>query len=104
MSEPGLDLHEWETRWAELEDVVADAPDEALPEMVRVIEQALGERGFELDEPVTLEGEDPEIVSRFQSAREVARGLETADPEDVSTAIEDLSMIFEYLTTGHAPP
>jgi hypothetical protein len=42
--EPGLDLHEWETRWQELQDAAADAPDEALPE---IVEQMLVERGFE---------------------------------------------------------
>jgi hypothetical protein len=29
LSEPGLDLDEWETRWADLQDQAADAPDEA---------------------------------------------------------------------------
>lgn len=29
MSEPGLDLHEWETRWAELQELTEGAPDEA---------------------------------------------------------------------------
>lgn len=37
MQEPGLDLHEWETRWQELQDLAADAPDETLPEIVRQV-------------------------------------------------------------------
>jgi hypothetical protein len=43
MSEPGLDLHEWETRWAELQELAAHSPDEALPEIVRAV--APGEVG-----------------------------------------------------------
>jgi hypothetical protein len=35
LTEPGLDLHEWQTRWQELEDAFAEAPDETIPEMVR---------------------------------------------------------------------
>jgi len=30
--EPGLDLHEWETRWAEIEAALADDPADALVE------------------------------------------------------------------------
>jgi hypothetical protein len=26
LSEPGLDLHEWETRWAALQELAEDAP------------------------------------------------------------------------------
>ena len=37
MTDPGLDLHEWETRWSDLQDQAADAPDEALPEIVRLV-------------------------------------------------------------------
>src|SRR4051812_10851940 len=58
--EPGLDLHEWETRWEELNESAAGAPDEALPEFVRHVEEMLLERGYHLGEPVTQEGADYE--------------------------------------------
>jgi hypothetical protein len=98
VEEPGLDLHEWRTRWEEL--------DEALAETVRLIEEMLVERGFQLDEPITAEGEDPEIAKRFLSARETARLVDEgeADPEDVATAIDDLRGIYEYLISDRAPP
>ena len=106
MVEPGLDLHEWETRWQELQDMAADAPDEALPEIVRFVEQMLVERGFQLDEPVTAEGEDREIVDDFLAARDLARRADTSEleREDVDVALRNLREIYEYLAAGRAAP
>jgi hypothetical protein len=106
MDEPGLDLHEWETRWAELQELAVDAPDEALPEIVRVVEQMLRERRYDLENPVVEEGADPDIVRDFLAAREIARAAETSqiDPEDVETALEDLAEIHDYLVEDRAPP
>jgi hypothetical protein len=106
VTEPGLDLHEWETRWAELQDEVADDPVEALAEMVRFVQQVLEERGFQLDEPVTAQGEDPDVVRDFLAAREIAAAAEEggADPDDVATALEDLQEIYDYVVNDRAPP
>jgi hypothetical protein len=104
--EPGLDLHEWETRWQELQEAAAGAPEETLPEIVRFVGQTLTERGFQLDEPVTAEGEDPEILRDFLAARDVADLVEAgkADPGDVAAALESLSAIYQYLVDDRAPP
>ena len=106
MVEPGLDLHEWETRWAELEDMVADDAGGAAREMVRLVEGMLVERGYNLEEPVTVEGEEPEVVRLFLSAREAARMVDAgaAEDEDVSNAIDDLRSVFEYLVAERAEP
>jgi hypothetical protein len=106
MVEPGLDLHEWQTRWQELEDAFADSPEETLSEMGRFIEQMLIARGFQLNEPVTAEGVDPDIVRQFLAARELARLAEQgeADPEDVVSALEGYRDIYEYLVTDRAAP
>jgi hypothetical protein len=104
MVEPGLDLHEWETRWQELQDLAADEPAETLPEIVRFVEQMLRERRIPLDEPVTAEGDDPEIIRDFLAARDVAEALDGADPEDISVALDNLREIYEYLVTERAPP
>jgi hypothetical protein len=94
--EPGLDLHEWETRWQELQDLAAESPAEAMPEIVRFVEQMLVERGYDLVNPVVVEGEDPDIVRDFLAARElVAAG--TADPGDLAAALENLTEIHDYL-------
>ena len=93
MSEPGLDLHEWESQWAQLQEDAADSPDEALPEIVNLIEQMLADRGFDLENPVVVEDESRDIVSDFLAAREISRAAETTkiDAEDIQTALEDLA-------------
>ena len=104
--EPGLDLHEWETRWQELQELAAEAPDETLPEIVRFVEQMLRERRYDLDNPVVVEGEDRDIVADFLSAREIADtvGAGAAEPEDVIVALENLREIYDYLVSDRRPP
>jgi hypothetical protein len=104
--EPGLDLHEWETRWQELQDAAAESPAEALPEIVRFVEELLRARGFQLDEPVTAEGNDADVVRDLLAARDIAAAAEEGplDPEDVETALEDLREIYDYVVQDRAPP
>ena len=106
MSEPGLDLHEWETRWAELQELAEGSPDEALPEMVRSVGEMLADRGYDLENPVVVENEDPDVVRDFLAAREISRAAETTgvEQEDVETAIEDLGEIHDYLVEDRASP
>jgi len=102
--EPGLDLHEWETRWQELQDLAAESPTEALPEIVRFVEQMLVERGYDLENPVLVEGED--IARDFLGARELAAACQTggASPGDVAAALENLREIHDYLVEDRAAP
>jgi hypothetical protein len=104
MVEPGLDLHEWATRWQELQDLAADEPAETLPELVRFVEQMLRERGIPLDDPVAVQGDDPDIIRDFLAARDVADAVEGADPEDISVALDNLREIYDYLVTDRAAP
>ena len=99
--EPGLDLHEWETRWQELQELAAEAPDETLPEIVRFVEQMLRERKYDLESPVVVEGEDPDIVKDFLASREIADAVEAGavEPEDVIVALENLREIYDYLVS-----
>ena len=106
MTDPGLDLHEWETRWADLQDQAADAPDEALPEVVRLVEEMLTDRGFDLENPVVVEDESRDIVSDFLAARDIARAAETTEleAEDIQTALEDLAEIHDFLVEERPGP
>ena len=106
MVEPGLDLHEWQTRWQELVDAFAETPEETLPELARFVEQMLVERDYQLDEPVTVEGEDPDIVRQFFDARDLTRLVEAGkhDAEDVETAFESFRDIYDYIVEDRAPP
>ena len=46
MEEPGLDLHEWQSRWEQLLEVAEESPADAAPEMGRLLEEMLQERGM----------------------------------------------------------
>ena len=82
MVEPGLDRHDWESRWASLEEDLADSPRDVLPELDELVAQMLQERNFAIDDPVAVEGEGREVVDDFLSAREITRLL--ADNPDAS--------------------
>jgi hypothetical protein len=105
MSEPGLDLHEWETRWSALEDAARDSPAEAVDEMDRLLEEMLHERGLSF-EPVLSESEEPEAIAQFRAARELARvpGGGDRDPGDVAAAIEAYRELYEHLVTEYPVP
>jgi N-acetyl-anhydromuramyl-L-alanine amidase AmpD len=106
VSEPGLDIHQRETRWADLQEQTAGSPDEALPDLVRLIEEMLTERGFDLEDTVVEEGQDADVVRSFQAARDISRAAETTklEREDLDAALEDLQEIHDFLIEGRAPP
>jgi hypothetical protein len=102
MSEPGLDRHEWETEWAELEPDLEDSPTEALPELDDLVARMLAEAGYPVDTPDSVddEGIDPEILTSFQAAREITRQVdrgEDFDPGDVAQAIDLYREIYQHL-------
>jgi hypothetical protein len=93
--EPGLDLHEWETRWQELQDVAAESPAEALPELVRLTEQMLTERGYDVSDL----GNGSDLLRSFLGARDLAAACEAgaASPGDTAAALGNLREIHDYL-------
>jgi hypothetical protein len=96
MNEPGLDLHEWETRWAELEEALAENPADALVEACDEIEELL--RLHEGDE--ILKAQYTELEAAYEAAREVANSLEQGrdvDPGDLGAAIENLRVVRDAL-------
>ena len=103
--EPGVDRHIWESEWQALEPAVEDSPREALPELEDLIERMLVARGYQLDEEVTLEGAEPEIVREFLSARDITRRSEAgaAGPGDVAQAIESYRTLYAHLIETGAP-
>jgi hypothetical protein len=103
--EPGLDLHEWETRWQELQELAEESPSEALPEIVRFVEQMLRERNYDLENPVVMAGEDPDIVRDFLAARELVAACQAgvASPGDIAVALENLREIHDYLVEDRRP-
>jgi predicted DNA-binding transcriptional regulator YafY len=89
---PGLDLHVSETRWAELEEDLTEDPASALVEACDAIEDL-----------ITVDDGQNELVAAYAAARDVADRLEqgeSVDPGDLATAIENLRAIRAALTAG----
>lgn len=100
MKEPGLDLHEWESAWASVEEDLESDPAAALSQLADIVERMLVERGYHLDDPVARAGADPEIVTTYRAARETTERAELGEASraDVGTAIDDLRAVFETVT------
>ena len=90
MQEPGLDKHEWESEWSDLEERLRDDPGDALFELDGLVARMLEARGLPLRE---REGEteiEPETVREFTEARRVTELVgagEDVDPGDIAYAI-----------------
>jgi hypothetical protein len=99
--EPGLDRHEWESRWESLAEELADSPRDVLPELDELVAQMLEERGYALDDPVAREGDDREVVAELQAARDTTQLLrddpDAVSPGDVAEAVNGYRAIYEYL-------
>jgi hypothetical protein len=106
--DPGLDLHEWQTQYQELEQQLEESPLEALPDFADFIESIMVERGLlsETREPVSDENNDPEVLDRYKAAREIATLAEagTVDPGDLADAINQLREVYEYLVVERGAP
>jgi hypothetical protein len=107
VTEPGLDLHDWESEWEQLEPLVRDSPAEALPELHDLIVRMLRDRGL-LDESLAAaEGADPELLAEYVAGKDVVDKLERGedvDPGDIASVVGGYRSLFEYLTTERAAP
>jgi len=107
MVEPGLDQHDWESEWQQLEPLVRDSPDEALPELHDLVERMLVERGYLDEKLVATEGSDPELLAEYVAGAEVVGRLErgeTVDPGDVASAIQGYRALYEHVTAERPAP
>jgi hypothetical protein len=107
MAEPGLDRHEWETEWEALEPLVVDSPAEALPEVDRLVERMLGERGYPTTEAEAHDAADPAVVAEFLEARRITTlvdGGENVDPGDIGAAITAYRNLYELLLAEYKAP
>jgi hypothetical protein len=107
MVEPGLDRHGWASEWEQLEPVLHDAPEEALPDARDLLERMLEERGVVDDEVVTTEGVDPELLASFSAAADVARRVEQGEDVergDLDSAAATLHALYEHLVNERSAP
>ena len=108
MLEPGLDRHEWESRWQSLEEELEDSPRDVLPELDGLVALMLEERGYAVDDPVAREGDDREVVAEFLAAREITRVLgddaDAVSPGDLAAAVNGYRSVYEYLIEERTAP
>ena len=108
MLEPGLDRHEWESRWESLAEELEDSPRDVLPELDLLVAQMLQERDFAIDDPVASEGEGLEVVQEFRSAREITQLLadnpDAVSPGDVGAAVNGYRSVYEFLIEERSAP
>ena len=106
--DPGLDLHEWQTQYQELEEQLEESPLEALPDFADFIESIMVERGLlsATRDPVAEESNDPEVIDRYKAAREIATRAEAgdADPGYIADAINQLRELYEFLVVERGAP
>jgi hypothetical protein len=108
VQEPGLDRHEWESEWQALDEQLAEDPADTLPQLDDLVARMLEARGFDLSDPVALEGDEPEVVAEFRAAREITRlveaGSEDVSPGDVAAAVNGYRAVFEFLLAERRAP
>ena len=108
MYEPGLDRHEWESEWASLQEELEDSPADVLPELDSLVERMLDARGYDVDDPVALEGEERDIVADFLAAREITRlradNADAVSPGDVAAAVNGYRSVYAALMEERRAP
>jgi hypothetical protein len=106
--EPGLDVHEWESEWASLEDDIADSPETALPVVPELITRMLKERGVLDESLVVAEGADPEWIRAWQAGKELVALVEDpgadVDRQDILDQLDEYRALFEALIEERAAP
>jgi hypothetical protein len=106
MQEPGLDRHDWSSRYATIEEQLRDDPLGALPELRRLVEEMLEERDYDPTDPVAAGGDDPEVIATYEAARDLSLRCEAgaADPSDVGEAVLGFTAVYEHLLSARQAP
>jgi hypothetical protein len=91
--EPGLALHELETRWQQLLEVAHESPADAVGEMDRLFAEVLEEQGYL--------SEDGEARRQYDAAHDLTLRYERGEASagDLGEAINGYRELYELLTT-----
>jgi hypothetical protein len=100
MQEPGLDKHEWETEWQDLEERLAEDPAQALAEVDGLIARMFQARGLPLEEREGETETEPETIREFLEARRIMLLVEEGEdvgPGDIGLAATSYRELYEIL-------
>jgi hypothetical protein len=97
--EPGVELHDWESVKASIDEDIADDPDAGLSQLADLVHRMLVESGYAIDDDVAGRGAELEVVLAYRSARETTERAELGEASrgDVESAIDDLRDVFAAL-------
>ena len=108
MLEPGLDVHEWQSEWASLEDDIADSPEAALPYIHELMTRMLKERGILDDSLGATEGVDPDWARTWEAGAQLVRKLDDpavdVERDDALEQIQNYRELFDAILEGRAAP
>jgi predicted secreted protein len=97
-SEPGVDMHVWRTRYAALEDDLADDPVASLSELLDLVEDMLAAGGYDLDLAGPME--EPAVTASLARARELVERVDAAEEvraDDAQQAAAGLRELYRGL-------
>jgi hypothetical protein len=97
----GADLHEWTTRWEQIEQDREDAPAEALEEAADLLEEIAGALHVPTRETEAPQTED--ITQALAELRDVVGRLRADVPvasDELGDAFDEARRTFELLVTG----
>jgi hypothetical protein len=97
----GVSVHEWRTRWAQIEDDREESPGEALEEASALLDEILDQLGVETAGAAAPETED--ILRTSEELHEVVdrwRGDDPAPKGELVEAFDQARDTFEYLVSG----
>jgi len=105
MQEPGLDRHEWESEWSDLEERLRDDPGDALFALDELIARMLESRGIPLRDEDGHAETEPETVRAFAEARRITELVgvgEDVDPGDIAHAVNSYRELYASLLGSNA--
>ena len=97
----GVSVHEWRTRWAQIEDDQEESPGEALEEASALLDEILDQLGVETAGAAAPETED--ILRTSEELHEVVdrwRGDGPTPKGELVEAFDEARDTFEYLVSG----
>jgi len=97
----GVSVHEWRTRWEQVEADRMDAPGEALEEASGLIDEILAQ--LKVEETGAGAAETEDIVRTAQELHEVVerwRGDTPTTQGELTEAFDEARDTFEYLVSG----